>query len=704
MKIQKAIQIKLYFFLGIALPCILLSYFAYRGVRNDRALMEKKLENEHRNAVEQVARDVNDIFANEIQLINDLTRNASEDKFFANNNSSTITNIPDLVKAVFRISSTKQISFLHPKLLYFPDTLNHNYILTNNTKVLQLISKARRLEFSDKNYKKAIQVYQSALTLNNENRTRGSLLISIARVQQKDAQFKNSIFTYYELIKSCDDLVTGNGIPFGLASRIELGSLFLSERDTLQAVDIYLQAYHKLAEGIWVLQKYQFEFFENIVRDSLDKVLSILEKKKGFFTIGKTFSKLQNRMKTKKQLTDYLLSFQINGAELVIQKTGGSSFENIKPLSQFFLETLGNKYLVNFMNGNNSFINEPTSVMGVIWDVDSLKSQYLNSLFKDNMKFTNVYWQVLDKDNEIILKNEQLRPGRKTVKANFINNFPPWSIELYKKDADIFDEVEALRRSLYFYMLILVAGILGFGLVLTSISITREMELAKLKSDFAATISHELRSPLTSIRQLAEMLQTGRVPSNERRQKYYQVIVEQSEKLSLLINNILDFSKMDERKRIFDFESIDFGKLLDDILSKIKLRIEHEGFKLEIEIEKNLPNVLLDRVAITQVITNLVDNAIKYSDMKKKINIRTYVKDYFVYVKVQDFGIGINEIDKMKIFNRFFRGGGLAVRSRTKGSGLGLTLVKQIVDAHNGEITVESELGKGSVFTIKIPV
>jgi signal transduction histidine kinase len=704
MKIQKANQIKFYFILGIALPCILLSYFAYRGVRNDRALMEEKLVTEHRSAVEQLTKEVDDIFTNESQLINDFTGNTSENKYSTNYNSSTIRNSQGLVKAVFRIRSAKQISFLHPKLLYLPDTINHNYILTKDTKVLQLISKARRLEFSDKNYKKAIQVYQSALTQNKENRTKGSLLTSIARVQKKDAQFKNSIFTYYELIKSYDDFAAGNAIPFGLAARIELGSLLLSEKDTSKAMDVYLKAYKNLAEGIWRLQKSQFDLFESMVRDSLEKVFSILEKKKDFFSIGKTFSKLQNRMKTKKQLTDYLLSFQLNGAELVFQKAGWNSFENIKRLSQLFLETQGNKYLINFVIGNNSFANEPTSMLGIIWDVDRLKSQYLNSLFKDNMKLANVYWQVLDKDNEIILKNEQIRPGKMTVKTNFNNNFPPWLIELYQKDAGIIDEVDSLRRSLYFYMLILVAGILGFGLVLTSISITREMELAKLKSDFASTISHELRSPLTSIRQLAEMLQTGRVPSNERRQKYYQVIVEQSEKLSLLINNILDFSKIEEQKRKFDFESIGFGKLLHDILSTIKQRIEHENFVLEIEIDKNLPNILVDRNAIVQVITNLVDNAIKYSDDVKRINISAFVKNNFVYVCVQDFGIGITDHDLHKIYNRYFRGGEVSVRSRTKGSGLGLTLVKQIIDAHNGEIKVKSELGKGSLFTIKLPI
>jgi len=203
---------------------------------------------------------------------------------------------------------------------------------------------------------------------------------------------------------------------------------------------------------------------------------------------------------------------------------------------------------------------------------------------------------------------------------------------------------------------------------------------------------------------MAEMLETGRVITKERRHKYYEVIVEQSEKLSLLINNILDSTKMEEKKRTFDFEVVTFEKLLNEILSTTKKRIHHEGFTLNIEIDRNLPEIVVDRSAISQAIANLVDNAIKFSNENKEINVRSFSESGYVVVEIQDFGIGIKDDEKNKIFNRFYRGSDESVRGRTKGSGLGLTLVKQIIDAHNGDVTVDSELGKGSTFTIKLPV
>ncbi|MBC8180705.1 hypothetical protein H8E88_06225 [candidate division KSB1 bacterium] len=342
--------------------------------------------------------------------------------------------------------------------------------------------------------------------------------------------------------------------------------------------------------------------------------------------------------------------------------------------------------------------------MGGIWNTDNFRDQYLRSLLENSLELTDVYWQVLDNDGNVILQPKSSEPGKKTVTINLANNFPPWSIELYQKDAKLFEQILNLRRSIYFYILILVAGILGCGLVLTSYSINREIELAQLKSDFVSTISHDLRSPLTSIRQMAEMLKTGRVPTNKRRQKYYEVIVDQSEKLSLLINNILDSSKMEEKKRGFDFEVVNFRKLLFDILSIIKQRVQHEGYTLKTEIDKSLPEIEVDRSAVSQVIANLVDNAIKFSNENKKINVRSFAESDYVVVEIQDFGIGIKKDDINKIFNRFYRSGDESVRSRIKGSGLGLTLVKQIIDAHRGQVFVESAVGRGSTFKIKIPI
>jgi two-component system, OmpR family, phosphate regulon sensor histidine kinase PhoR len=199
------------------------------------------------------------------------------------------------------------------------------------------------------------------------------------------------------------------------------------------------------------------------------------------------------------------------------------------------------------------------------------------------------------------------------------------------------------------------------------------------------------------------MLQSGRVPSENRRQEYYDVLVEQSERLSLLIDNILDFAKLEEGRKKFNFQIIDIGSLLMEIVSVIQDQVRHKGFVIQFDIGKSLPLIKADRESITQAITNLIDNAIKYSGEAKNIIVRAFVEDQYLNITVKDFGIGIKKEEIDKVFERFYRGGDELTRT-VKGSGLGLTLVKQIMEAHHGKIEVKSEVGKGSRFIVRIPL
>jgi signal transduction histidine kinase len=199
------------------------------------------------------------------------------------------------------------------------------------------------------------------------------------------------------------------------------------------------------------------------------------------------------------------------------------------------------------------------------------------------------------------------------------------------------------------------------------------------------------------------MLQSGRVPSEDRRRQYYDVLVEQSERLSLLIDNILDFAKIEEGRKKFNFEIVDIGPLLLEIVSTIQDSIRHKDFVIKVEIEENLQSIMVDRAAITQAITNLIDNAIKYSGEARNILVRAFAENQNLIITVKDFGVGIRKEEIDKVFERFYRGGDALTR-KVKGSGLGLTLVKQIVEVHNGNVNVESKPGDGSTFSIRLPL
>jgi two-component system phosphate regulon sensor histidine kinase PhoR len=202
---------------------------------------------------------------------------------------------------------------------------------------------------------------------------------------------------------------------------------------------------------------------------------------------------------------------------------------------------------------------------------------------------------------------------------------------------------------------------------------------------------------------MAEMLVRGRVPSPEKQQKYYNTILQQSERLSHLIDNILDFSKMEEGQKTFRFEKADITPVVGEIVELFRKHTAEQGFDISLSIPEPLPEVVFDREALEQAIHNLLDNACKYSGDSSSIKVQLLAKGNKAVISVRDYGIGIRKEDHEKIFSRFYRAGE-ELSQTVKGSGIGLTIVKQIVDAHHGDITVESSPGKGSLFSIIIPV
>lgn len=252
----------------------------------------------------------------------------------------------------------------------------------------------------------------------------------------------------------------------------------------------------------------------------------------------------------------------------------------------------------------------------------------------------------------------------------------------------------------------LILGVLSLlmigGLVLTYRSVNKQVALARLKSDFVSNVSHELRTPLALIRLYAETLELGRITTPEKKHEYYGIIRKESERLSALINNILDFSRIEAGRKEYDFRETDVAELVRNTLDSYRYQIEQHGFALEEHIEP-VPPVRIDREAIARALVNLVNNALKYSDNEKFLGVRLYRDKSVLKLEVSDRGIGIKRHEQSRIFEKFYRTGDPLVHN-TKGSGLGLSLVRHITHAHGGKVEVESTPGRGSKFTLSLPL
>ena len=256
------------------------------------------------------------------------------------------------------------------------------------------------------------------------------------------------------------------------------------------------------------------------------------------------------------------------------------------------------------------------------------------------------------------------------------------------------------NRTWYILALGLLYSGIGVGFGLTIREMRRGMKLSRLKTDFVANISHELRTPLTSVRLFAETLKEGRAESPEEVQQCLDILSSEAERLSNLVEKLLDWSRLESGRKILQREATQVPRLLErvgEIFRAQQLRATYET-----ELEPNLPEVSIDRDAMAQVVLNLLHNAVKYTGDEKRIRLRARRKGAGVAIEVEDNGPGVRPQDRKKIFERFYRADDLLSRN-TEGTGLGLAISKRIVEAHGGRIELDSRLGKGSTFRVVIP-
>ncbi|MGH9176559.1 MAG: sensor histidine kinase, partial [Vicinamibacterales bacterium] len=252
-------------------------------------------------------------------------------------------------------------------------------------------------------------------------------------------------------------------------------------------------------------------------------------------------------------------------------------------------------------------------------------------------------------------------------------------------------------------LMIVLALIMAGGVFFVAGAAAREVRVAELKSNFVASVSHDLKTPLALIQLFAETLELGRVRTQDRAQEYYRIINTEARKLTRLIENILDFSKMEAGLRPYRMEPADLGVLTSQVLSEMNSQFDQTHFKVQARVDPELPQVLIDEDAVEQAIENLLANAMKYSGESRDIEVHVGRANRHVCVGVTDHGIGIARREQKRIFRKFYRidsglGGG------PQGCGLGLAIVDHTMRGHGGFVRVDSEPNRGSTFTLHFPI
>jgi signal transduction histidine kinase len=343
-------------------------------------------------------------------------------------------------------------------------------------------------------------------------------------------------------------------------------------------------------------------------------------------------------------------------------------------------------------------------IFGCLVTADALNDLWRDAL-PDNASPDYVLAVLNDRARPVATQppSEKERDWRHPFVASEIGEaLPHWEATLYLMRPQ---QLQANARSVRQTLLLLIAAALAaiaFGGWAVFADARRQMALAQKKTDFVSNVSHELKTPLTSIRMFAEMMQSGNA-TEEKRPQYLRIIVAEAERLTRLINNVLDFARLERKQKRYDFHSLDLHEVLARTWEGHELHLREQGFTTRWQAAPPPYPVRGDDDALAQILVNLLSNAEKYSNDRKEVEVHSYLTEDSVHVSVLDRGSGVPPGEEAKIFEAFYRAHD-SLASGIQGSGLGLTLAQRIAREHGGEITYRAREGGGSNVTLRLPL
>ncbi|HLM75105.1 MAG TPA: HAMP domain-containing sensor histidine kinase [Polyangiaceae bacterium] len=339
----------------------------------------------------------------------------------------------------------------------------------------------------------------------------------------------------------------------------------------------------------------------------------------------------------------------------------------------------------------------------VAWHyVPRLVHEIMPRLYRD-LDRGNSRMNVIDEEGRIVF-GPPIKGGEFTVGRPFPTTLYNWRLQMALTTAEELEQ-KVERQRLIEILMVGIAGLVAVaGIAIVVLASIKERRLAALKSDFAANVSHELKTPLSLIRMFGELLLTDRIWTDEKRRQYLQIIISESERLTALIENVLDFAKVERGKAAYQFAPGRVDEVVGRAVDVHRYRADREGIEVVLTTGERLPPAMIDARAIELAVLNLLDNAFKYAKDGGRVDVEVVAQGSSVVVRVSDRGPGIDPEEQDRIFERFVRGR-LATEQRIRGSGIGLALVKHIAESHGGSVHVESPVaeGRGTAFVLTFP-
>jgi signal transduction histidine kinase len=657
-------RLTIVFILAVILSGSVLTYFSINNISNLKELTEKRILEEQRELIARFSAAIAD-------NLEKVTAGFSNQNILPGNMKDSLLKRAgefEFITQHFILGNDGH--FIYPNFTGIPQISSTKMLSDRSVSVFTAGEKA---EFNEKNLRKARDSYLSGLNYSSGSGDSLKALNALGRVAVKLNNFEDATAYYSLIIADYSTLTDANGIPYIYYALPQL--LKITDPGNYEKILPVIQPCLEKMEKGSVPLNYNTEELMSLIADHLKK--STLSNPGDSVNISRLITGIRQQSQFIIIYGEELAEYIINENPDTYTATSGD-FKLMDPVSgndqDFFLINL------NFQNPAGFLINRNKLFETI------LKTDIQSGLeFNYRIELPDFFSSNANGNNLII--TSQLTPW-----------FPDQQIKISLIDEDLIKDIISRRSWIYGIasLLLLVAMLLGVALILRDIA--REKHLAGLRSDFISNVTHELKTPLTSIRMYVESLMLGRVKSDEGRKEYLSVVLNESERLKRMINNILEFSKMEKEKQEYHPVETRLSDILLSAINDMKYWLEGKGFTLMTEIDRDI-TVEVDRERFYQVYTNLLSNAIKYSGDSKTISVRLFRNSNEVITEVEDEGIGIAKDNLKKIFEEFYR----VERQESgdiTGTGLGLTVAREIVESHGGKILVDSEIGKGSKFSV----
>jgi nitrogen-specific signal transduction histidine kinase len=687
---------------SLVLLSVALAIFAIRDAKRERLLTESAIEEEQRRCAEAVGSRVETTLSDAEERVGKLLlrypRNLIVERFAEV--AKEIGENEELTQGTFLINSTGRITFAGTKSLFMlPGEEKRLREVSGEMQNSELLTRAENAEFRHQNYRDAITSYEELMMQTSDPGLKAFMLARIGRCHLKAKNFQKGAEAYNKVLEICPSDVTVEDIPLGAIAWSQLGILYLTNGNKEKAGGALLSFLRDLLDSKWPLTESQFRFYTKDTKTRIKALIEELDVAGKGDQIRYQLDELDRLEKERLKLTRILETVSVR----IIPRLDVKNTETGNHSDKFFRISESSDDALALV----SIIRlDEQRAIGVILNPEILAQKLVPPDRKTFRMREGWYLQVTDQSGNIVAGQDVSRfkplPPLLTFTYALAGGFPPWKVNIYQTDLDAPKTQYHLRMIIYISSVLTVIAALFLGGFMAIKSTAKELRLAALKSDFAATVSHEFRTPLMSIRYLAELLQRGRVHNDSRKQQYYETITNESERLSRLVENILDFSKIETGVKEYRMEETDIAAVAANVAAQFQQQAGLKSFNMETEIADDMPRIIADKDAVSRALFNLLDNAVKYSGDSLQVWLRGWCDVNHVFLEVADNGMGINRSEQQKIFQKFYRSE-QALAGNARGSGIGLTLVDHIVKAHGGKVLLESEPGSGTTVRIQLP-